>query len=145
MELILNHFHSELFPLIKIVNLDSKEFDYYAPFLFYTRILKKDENGAIVEEEELKYPCAPFYTTLFPSRYFVISSRHGPHKCLDKGDLINVYNSKHQPFEVKVVFFDDDRDFIIFESPVKLCFPMPIPGSIKGGCRYVMLVGFEVF
>lgn len=103
----------------------------------------KDNNGSIIENEDIKYACVPFYTTMIPGRYFVISTRHGAHQCLEEGDEIKLYNSRHEPFKVKVVLCNDDRDFIIFESDVKLCDHEPIPGPVIGGRRYVMLVCFK--
>lgn len=124
--------------------LDSNNFKKYERYLFYTRILLK-KNGSIIEDKDIKYACVPFYTTLIPHRYFVISTRHGSHQCLEEGEEIKVYNSDHVPFKVKVIFYDDDHDFTVFESDVKLCDNMPIPGPIYGGCRYVMLVCFQIF
>lgn len=100
-------------------------------------------NNVIVENDDIKYPCCPFYTTLLPKRYFAISTRHGPHTCLEEGDEIPIYNSNHSPFPVKVVFWDEEKDFVVFESKVKLCDHMPVVGPVVGGTPYVMLVCFE--
>lgn len=98
-----------------------------------------------MEDMDIKYSCCPFYTTLFPGRYFVVSTRHGAHECLEEGDEVNVYNAAHYPFKVKVIFYNDQKDFILFESDVKLCDNLPIVGPIYGGRHYVMLVCFDIF
>ncbi|CAI4225709.1 unnamed protein product [Auanema sp. JU1783] len=117
---------------------DSSKFKSYSRYLFYTRILLKD-NGSIIEDDRMQYPCVPFQTTFLPKRYFVISTRHGSHSCLEEGDEIKVYNPEHKPFVVKVVYYEDDRDFIVFDSDVKLCDNMPFLGPVVGGTYYTLL------
>ncbi|CAI4220964.1 unnamed protein product [Auanema sp. JU1783] len=104
------------------------EFDSFSRYLFYTRIVLKNSNGDLKEDVKLKYPCVPFQSSLLAHR----------------GDKLNVYDSTHAPHNVEVVFYDDDSDFIIFESAVQLIENTPIPMAIKGGSRYVLLGYAEV-
>lgn len=105
-------------------------------------MVSKDKNDKLQEGTTFQYACCPFYSGLFPNRHLVISTRHGHNECLEVGDRLYVYNSTHEKFEVKVIFYEDEEDFILFESTTR--FPGTVPvlneGVITGGCSYVMVV-----
>uniref|UniRef100_A0A1I7UQP3 Trypsin-like peptidase domain-containing protein n=1 Tax=Caenorhabditis tropicalis TaxID=1561998 RepID=A0A1I7UQP3_9PELO len=135
-EIIYSAYYGSKVPISDVRGSDNlMKFEQY---LFYTRVFVKS-NGLIEEDVSLKYACVPFYTSMFPRRYFVISTRHGSHECLEIGDEIKIYNQAHESYDVKVVYSNDVSDFIVFESGTKLCERAPIPGPINRGSRYAML------
>jgi hypothetical protein len=117
-------------------DVDSESFSKY---LFYAKVLAK-KDGKIVKSSEIKYACFPLNSTMLPNRYFVVSTRHGPHECLDIGDKIYVYDKDGNKFKVEVVFYHNEQDFIVFESATKICRHVPVVGPAVGGRKYVMLV-----
>jgi hypothetical protein len=123
-------------------HLDPASLQYLRDYLYYTRVFEKKNDGTVVEKASMKYACVPFYSTMLRNRYFIISTRHGSHKCLEKGDEVNVYNVTHHQFNVKVVYCHDECDFILFESKVKLGDFMLDAGSINAGQQYAILVCF---
>lgn len=116
--------------------------EIFSKYLFYTRIISKSDDGTIVESDEMKSACSPFYTMTLPGRNFAISTQHGPHACLTIGDEISLYNHVHEAFKAKVIFVHDKQDFIVFESNTKLCERIPNVGPAVGGRPYLMLVCF---
>ena len=115
---------------------------YLTRYMFYTRILCKDDDGTIVEDEKSRYPCASFRSRMLSGDCFFISTCQGPHKCLEEGDKVNIFNTAHESFAVKVVFCNDESDFVLFESPEKLSEHGPHVGQPFEGQNFVMLVGF---
>uniref|UniRef100_A0AC34R855 Uncharacterized protein n=1 Tax=Panagrolaimus sp. JU765 TaxID=591449 RepID=A0AC34R855_9BILA len=114
----------------------------YSKFAFYTKVFMKNDDGKIIENEAIKNSCAPFSTYQHGSRYFIVSTRHGSHKCLKKGDKVFVYNVDHKKFEVEVIVVDKEMDFIVFESSTRLCEKMPVVSSLYAGLSYA-LIGYD--
>lgn len=79
---------------------------------------------------------------MFLQRHFVISTRHGPQRELEKGDRVNVYGQDGHQFSATVIFYDDGQDFVLMETSTKPEY-LPQAGPLTGGQDYILLVSYS--